>query len=425
MKPLRILVVLPLYGGSLPIGRYCVQALRNLGYSTRVFDAPAMYEGYKGLRQLDLSPARLPVLENSYLRLVSQAIWMQAQEQKPDLVLAMAQAPLDRPTLARMREAGIRTVMWFVEDFRLFTYWQMYAPLYDAFAVIQKEPFLEKLATIGQKHAFYLPLAALPDFHKPLDLSADEKKEFGSALSFLGAGYPNRRLAFRPLADKDFKIWGNDWDDEKTLAKNMQRGGQRINEEDAVKIYNATNINLNLHSSINSENLVGNGDFVNPRTFELAAMGKFQLVDKRSLMPELFADNELATFSTIEEFYNKIDYFLAHPQEAEEIAMRGRKRVLAEHTYEKRMRALIEYMQKHCGLEVENVESGGNVDEEDRKIAELAAKLDLSPDAAFDDVVARLRQQSGELNEFETAILFLAEWKKQYASDHKEVNSRK
>ena len=36
--PLRILVVLPLYGGSLPIGRYCAQALRDLGHLVEEFD---------------------------------------------------------------------------------------------------------------------------------------------------------------------------------------------------------------------------------------------------------------------------------------------------------------------------------------------------------------------------------------------------
>lgn len=35
---LRILVVLPLYGGSLPIGRYCASALGELGHMVDVFE---------------------------------------------------------------------------------------------------------------------------------------------------------------------------------------------------------------------------------------------------------------------------------------------------------------------------------------------------------------------------------------------------
>ena len=39
---LRILVVLPLYGGSLPIGRYCARALSSMGHAVRVSVAPTV-----------------------------------------------------------------------------------------------------------------------------------------------------------------------------------------------------------------------------------------------------------------------------------------------------------------------------------------------------------------------------------------------
>lgn len=414
MKNIRILVILPMYGGSLPIGRYCVTALRDLGCSVRVFDSSELYAGFQGFRKLDISPERAQALENSFLRVVSQAIWSMAQEQQPQIVLALAQAPLDKTVLAKMRQSKMHTVMWFVEDYKLFTYWRVFAPLYDAFAVIQKEPFLSELAAIGQNHALYLPLAALPSFHKPLKLTAREMKEYGSDIAFLGAGYPNRRIAFRPLANKDFKIWGSDWDGETVLANNIQCHGRRINEEESVKIYNATQINLNLHSNVDPEKLIGNGDFVNPRTFELAAMGAFQLVDYRSLMGELFKDGELATFTDVEGMYDAIDYYLKHPEEREKYISAAKDRVLKDHTYEKRMIALIDYMQTNFGPFEENAPAD-IPPELAQKIKSLTDTLGLAPTADFNDVVARLRQRSGCLTELETAILFLDEWRKQYS----------
>lgn len=415
MVRLRILVVLPIYGGSLPIGRYCAQALRELGHSVRVFDVSQLYSSYQAIRDLDVQPAGQVTIIKSFLRFVSQAAWIQAEEQKPQIVLALAQAPLDRHVLLRMRQSGMRTVMWFVEDRQVLNYWETVAPQYDAFAVIQKEPFLEELARIGQKHAFYLPLAALPDFHKPLKLDSKEKKVYGSAISFLGAGYPNRRLAFRPLADRDFRIWGSDWEDEPVLAANIQRNGARIGEEESVKIYNSALINLNLHSSLQTDRLVSGGDFVNPRTFELAAMGAFQLVDERALMPELFAENELATFRTEQELYEKIDYFLAHPEEREAYAQRARERTLRDHTYQQRMITLVDYMERNFGPWPEAENKQPDLEPEiAEKVAALAARLGLAPDASFDDIVARLRRQTGKLDELETAILFLDEWRRQY-----------
>lgn len=421
--PLRILVVLPMYGGSLPIGRYCASALSGLGHSVRVFEAPLLHPAFTGLRGLGLAPAQTAQLENSFLQVVSQAVWAQVQAQEPHLVLALAQAPIGRSLLQRLRRAGVRTAMWFVEDHEVFDYWKAYAPLYDVFAVIQKEPFLSMLSGIGQDNALYLPLAAQPDFHKPLELTEQDKREYGADIGFLGAGYPNRRLAFRQLVGRDFKIWGSDWDGESLLAPHVQRGGARISADESVKIYNATRVNLNLHSSLGTAELVSKGDFVNPRTFELACMGAFQLVDRRALMPELFAQDELATFGTLEEFYAAIEYFLAHPDERQAFAARARERVLRDHTYEQRMAALLGFVEQRLGPWPLELESSGGMPpdveaaltpEIRRDVAAVVQGLGLGPNAGFEDVINALRARSGVLTETEAALLFLDEWRRQY-----------
>lgn len=407
---LRILVVLPLYGGSLPIGRYCAKALSGMGHAVRIFDAPAFHSAFTGLKNLELPPSALGPLENSFLQVLNQAIWAQVEHFEPAFVLALAQAPLNRLTLQKLRKAGVRTAMWFVEDWQIFDYWQTYAPLYDVFAVIQKDPFQEKLAAAGQPHAPYLPLAALPEFHRPLALSAEEEREYGADIGFLGAGYPNRRLAFRPLAGRNFKIWGSDWEGESVLAPCIQRQGQRIGEEESVKIYNASRINLNLHSSLKTETLVSHGDFVNPRTFELASMGAFQLVDRRRLLPELFAEDELACFDSEAELYEKIDYFLSHPDERARFCRRARERVLAEHTYAQRMRRLLDYVAEQFGPWKAEADQAAIAP----PLLELLQRLELGPGASFENVVHTLRRQSGALSDVETAILFLDEWRRQY-----------
>jgi spore maturation protein CgeB len=421
--PLRILVVLPMYGGSLPIGRYCAAALRALGHSVRVFEAPALYPAFTGLRKLGLAPAQAGQLETAFLQLVSQAVWAMVREQEPHLVLALAQAPLGRGLLQRLRRAGVRTAMWFVEDYKVFEYWRAFAPLYDLFAVIQKEPFLSLLAQAGQANALYLPLAALPDFHRPLELRPEEQREYGADVAFLGAGYPNRRRAFRSLAGRNFKLWGSDWEDEPLLAPHLQRHGARIGEEECVRIYNATRVNLNLHSSVSDAAAVVPGDFVNPRTFELAAAGAFQLVDARGLMPELFAPGELATFTTLSEMLQGIEYYLAHPAERQAVALRGRERVLAEHTYARRMQTLLDAAARCLGPwpEAEAAAAGSVTNDEEALPPDLAAELQdmvrrlgLGPHAGFDDVVAALRARSGALDEAEAGLLFLDEWRKQY-----------
>ena len=417
-KPLRVLVVLPMYGGSLPIGRYCCQGLKELGHLVEVFEAPSFYSAFGALKELRVGMERLEYLENSFLQVVSQAILAKVEAFEPDLVLALAQAPLSRQALKRLRKDEVLTVMWFVEDYRLFTYWKAFAPYYDYFAVIQKEPFLEQLRDIGVEQPFYLPLAAQPDFHRPLELTAVQRKKYGADVSFLGAGYPNRRRAFAQLTSYDFKIWGSDWEGETALEPYIQRQGARIEPEEAIAIFNATRINLNLHSSVQKDVLVPEGDFVNPRTFELAACEAFQLVDRRELLPELFSADELVGFSTMQEMKEQIEYYLYHEDERQQIAKKARQKVLAEHTYARRMQSLL---QKVAQTRSDWPKSRQNADslrelpaELQGELQSLLDKLGISANASFEDLVWAVRQQQGQLSELETAILFLDEWQKQY-----------
>ncbi|MFV0420692.1 CgeB family protein [Oleidesulfovibrio sp.] len=418
----RVLVVLPFYGGSLPVGNYCVQALRNLGHTVEVFEAPDFYSAFTALKGLRVTTDRLQYLENSFLQVISQAILAKVETFEPDLVLSLAQAPLSRQALKRLRKDGVATAMWFVEDFRLFTYWRAFAPFYDYFAVIQREPFLSQLEEIGVTGALYLPMAALPSFHKPVTLSAVDRKKFGADVSFLGAGYPNRRVAFRQFSGYDFKIWGTEWEGDTLLERHVQLSGARISPEDAVSIYNATRINLNLHSSVQAEQLVSKGDFVNPRTFELAACGAFQLVDERALLPELFNYDEMVTFESLEELHELIAEYLHDEDARQSMVAKARERVLKEHTYEHRMQTLLTFISngRENWPKVRDIlfAEGAGADlpaDLQAGLGKLLNELGLPHDTSFSDLAWAIRQRQGKLSELETAVLFLEEWKKQYS----------
>lgn len=418
----RVLVVLPFYGGSLPVGRYCVDALREIGCLAECFEAPAFHSAFQAMKGLKARQERLEYLESAYLKMVGEAILAQAERFKPDLLLSLAQAPLGIPVLKRLKSEGIPTAMWFVEDYRLFTYWRVFAPYYDIFAVIQKSPFLEELAELGVKNAFYLPLAAQPGLHKPLSLSAAEKKRFGAAISFMGAGYPNRRQAFKRLCAYDFKIWGTEWEDEPELSARVQLGGRRISTEETTRIFNASTINLNLHSGVKRNEAVTHGDFVNPRTFEIAACGAFQLVDRRALLPELFASDELAVFDSLEGMIEGIDYYLARPEERAALAAKGRERVLREHSYARRMRSLLDFAAARLSDWPRPRDSAASLEKElgelppalRDSLGQLLQELQLPAATDFASLIAALRGRSGRLSPLESALLFLDEWKKQY-----------
>ncbi len=415
-SPLNILLVLPFYGGSLPIGNYCAQALKDLGHKVNVFASPDFYTAIKALNNTQIQADHKKQLESGFMNLVSQAVHAQALATRPDLVLCMAQAPLAKSTLLGLKNEGIRTAMWFVEDYKTLSYWKNVAPLYEAFFVIQKEPFLTRLKKIGQERAFYLPLAALPSFHKKINLLAEEKSEFGAKISFVGAGYPNRRRAFAQIAEADFKIWGSDWEGAKELDHRIQRQGARISSEDMVKIFNATAINLNLHSSMEAHAEVVAGDFVNPRTFELAACQAFQLVDERSLLAELFPKDCLATFTSFQEFKDKIDFFLKNPQESEIYMQKAYEHTITHHSYQARMETLLEHMQAIKPFTKQDlpVQSVKEKDMISQNLEELLKKHNLPKDSSLEQLAAHIRSMDDNLSTLESSVLFLHALKKQY-----------
>jgi spore maturation protein CgeB len=88
---------------------------------------------------------------------------------------------------------------------------------------------------------------------------------------------------------------------------------------------------------------------VNPRTFDLAAAGAFQLVDVRGQLPEFFVpEEEVATFQTLAEARVKIDHYLAHEEDRRRVAEKGRERCLRDHTYCVRLTQALEIIEDIC-----------------------------------------------------------------------------
>ena len=81
---------------------------------------------------------------------------------------------------------------------------------------------------------------------------------------------------------------------------------------------------------------------VNMRTFEVPASGALQICDRRHALPEPFEDGkEVLTYSTGEELAAVVRSVLKDKRNATQIAARGTKRVLSEHTYAHRAHRIL------------------------------------------------------------------------------------
>lgn len=417
-KP-RVMVVGPIYGGTETTFRHVREALENLGAETVGFDATAFKASYFLMDQVTPNEVHRNQLKQLYSNMLGESIVAMADDKAPDLILVMAQAPLDVATLARLRQLNKPIAFWFVEDFRTLKYWDRVAPYYDYFFTIQRGEFFDKLEKAGARRAAYLPQAASPASHHPIALTPEEKAVYGSDVSFMGAGYNNRKMFFNGLLDYDFKIWGTEWDLTTAVGKSVQNANRRLTPDEYIKIFCASKININLHSSIMLSGIDPVGDFVNPRVFELAACGAFQLCDMRSELPPLMEPGkEIETYSSLGELRDKIDYYLKNPEKASSIAAAGRERAIEEHTFENRMEEMFAVIMACEGESfAENIKAGGGRNVVKNMIAEAGAddpglsrylsQFDPEKELALSEVMERIHRGKGKLSRTEKLFLMV------------------
>jgi len=414
----KIAVVSPMYGGSLPTSRYVANALTAMGHRVDYIDNSIYYDAYKSVDDRLVSEALRNRTKNTLMAFLSELVVARAIESRPHIVLALAQAPLHGNAVRQIRDSGIVTAFWFVENYRHLDYWETVAPQYDFFFTIQEGQFFDKLDSLGVRNYKCVPTGCDPQVHRRLDLSPDEQAEYGSDISFAGAGYYNRRQMFEGLVDYDLKIWGTAWEQSRPLREFVQAGGKEFTTEQMVKIFNASKISLNLHSSARHESIDPEGDFVNPRLFEVASCGAFQLVDERKEIRRFFEpESEVVTFSNLSDLREKIDYFLAHEDERTAIAERAQARAHNEHTYQHRMTEMLDFILDRAGdrllahpdkeyLTVREVSQRPDID------PELRAFLDTLPaDMPFNlhEISKKMLERKGNLTESEAIFMMLKE----------------
>ena len=333
-----------MYGGSMPIAKYLADALTRLGHHSLLIENATGLGLFQHIwLSMNGSPSQ-PRLINMHASLLEEWTYARMAELKPEICIVLAQAPVSPAFPERLRKLGIVSAYWFVENWRHMTYWRDIAPAYDGFFHVQPGEFERELDLAGCKLHAYVQTGCDPSVHRPVDLSDDERATFACDLSFAGAGYRNRAQLFQGLADYEFKIWGVGWD-ERVLARHVVSGDQFFSTETYMKIVSGSKINLNLHSSANHEGVDPTCDAVNPRVFEIAAAGGFQLCDPCGNLASLFdLENELPGYRDLGELRVKIDHYLAHPEERNLIARRARKRALAEHTYEHRAAQMLSFI---------------------------------------------------------------------------------
>lgn len=109
--------------------------------------------------------------------------------------------------------------------------------------------------------------------------------------------------------------------------------------EDAAVVYAGSKINLNI-------SLKGIEGGTIQRVMDIMGAGGFVMTNYCEDTADLFEeDKEIVMYKTPEELFEKADYYLKHDEEREKIARAGHDKVIANYTYEAKLKKLLEWVE--------------------------------------------------------------------------------
>jgi len=221
------------------------------------------------------------------------------------------------------------------------------------------EQFDERM--IGFEKGTGFPYHTIPLAADKTIIKENFDKRFVADISYIGTNLPEKSQFFKefvfPLGKKyNLKLYGQDWTLLDQALGWAQRFGQYFNIHwlanirkpklqlnDEAKIYSSSVVSINVHEDYQKKF----GGDCNERTFKIPLAGGFEVTDDVACIRKYFeADKEMIIAKDKEEWLEKIEYYIKHPEEREALIKAGQARVLKDHTYHNRAIQLLEIIDK-------------------------------------------------------------------------------
>jgi len=252
---------------------------------------------------------------------------------KPELIFVIKGEIIFKSSIILLKKNKVKVAVWWQDSPLKYKNLLSQYKFYNEFFIFDMS-YSEELLKYNVKVVTWLPFA----FNESLLPATDKNrnsKDFD--IIFAGSAYDERIAFFENIVKLGLKIKliGSHWNkskllnDKATLLPNISPG-------EIFKHYSGAKIGINVN---HEQSITG----VNSRTFELCGFGIFQLTDFRKDLTNLYnIGEEVIVFENMDDLAGKISYYLKNDAEREKIASAGMKRTVKDHTYQKRMKYVIE-----------------------------------------------------------------------------------
>ncbi|MGH9152789.1 MAG: CgeB family protein [Acidimicrobiales bacterium] len=270
-----------------------------------------------------------------FVAVFNRRLLARAADFRPDVVFLYGSNWCVLPQTIRLlrRRHGCQVVLWEVNQ-RIFGGLEAATvPLYDQVYVLDSY-FVAALRVMGASRVHHLAACADPDEHAPAALSPQEEEWYAAEVSFVGTRTDERASMLAPLAHTELRVYGTGWSGSGPPLEGRVRD-EPVYGLKKAKIYSASRLSLNVHQPhmVHGENF---------RVFEVAACGGLSISRSTpDLVRLLDPGKEILVFDGPERLRRAVDHYLRHPDQRDEIAAAGRRRVLRDHTYDHRAAAIM------------------------------------------------------------------------------------
>lgn len=341
-----------------PDGAARAAALRALGHEVRVFDllerrlwagsSPAK-SAAAGLLRLFRPAYALAGAFDRYK--LNAALVAAAREFRPEIIIVLKGNRFTAGTYAELKKTGNPLMINWYPDSVLApaacAFVSEHRKYFDHFFLIDDlealPPQVRASVSAGAPGIHTLPLAADTEYFRPLTLPEEKRRSFENSVAFVGVVNQERKKMLASLAGTNLKVWAplvspwGPWLEEGSPLKDHYQGGVVFGEE-VVRIYGNASILLDIHFLFPTSPRIAN---VTTRVYEVPAAGGFVLTNASLQLSRLFTvGEEIVCYDSAADLKDKVNYYLARPEERARIAARGRERVLRDHTYANRLREM-------------------------------------------------------------------------------------
>ncbi len=255
---------------------------------------------------------------------------------QPDLVMTLLGNYTSPATIKSLRSAtGAPMVCWVQDHMGTMGRQYVIGSGYD-FIFAKDMAMVELLRRYTrQTGVHYLAEACNPAVHRPVTPSLAQRQRYACEVTTAATLYYYRSAVLEAIGDFDLKIWGTlpRYYRGPLLAKHA--GGSVAGDEKAA-CFNSARIVINTLFPMEIDGL-------NARAFEAAGCGAFQLINASSAIARHFTPGkDIEVFANLAELREKVRYFLGHESARLAIAQAASQRAHREHSYEVRLREMLE-----------------------------------------------------------------------------------